>query len=232
MERIERRCIKRGDEKIPCPECKGSSVRNGKSKSGIQRYKCKICPRRFQAMHQYQAYLKDTDKWVRNLLVEGNGVRSISRLLKIAPATVIKRILTLGRRVNQPQISVGKVYELDEMCTYVGNKENRIWIVYALRRDTREVVSFKVGKRSNKTLRVVSDTLILSNAKRIHTDKLRNYKSLIPEAIHRTKQYSTNHIERMNLTLRTQLKRLNRRTICFSRSLAMLIACLKIYFWG
>jgi insertion element IS1 protein InsB len=45
------------------------------------------------------------------------------------------------------------------------------------------------------------------------------------------KRYSTNHIERFNLTLRTHLKRLNRRTICFSRSLVLLNAILKIYFW-
>ncbi|HMW09684.1 MAG TPA: transposase, partial [Bacteroidia bacterium] len=32
--------------------------------------------------------------------------------------------------------------------------------------------------------------------------------------------------------LRTHLKRLNRRTICFTRSAIMLFACLKIYFWG
>ncbi|WP_188464902.1 IS1 family transposase [Marivirga lumbricoides] len=39
-------------------------------------------------------------------------------------------------------------------------------------------------------------------------------------------------MERKNLSLRTHLKRLNTRSICFSKSKVMLIACLTIYFWG
>uniref|UniRef100_UPI0038B39A68 IS1 family transposase n=1 Tax=Flavobacterium soli TaxID=344881 RepID=UPI0038B39A68 len=44
--------------------------------------------------------------------------------------------------------------------------------------------------------------------------------------------FGTNHIERNNLTLRTHLKRLNRRAICFSKSLIVLVFVLKIYFWS
>ena len=68
--------------------------------------------------------------------------------------------------------------------------------------------------------------------KKIYTDRLRNYSSLIDHSIHCISLYSTNHIERHNLTLRTHLKRLSRKTICFSRSAGILSAILKIYFWG
>ncbi|WP_413614209.1 hypothetical protein [Flavobacterium sp. N2013] len=33
------------------------------------------------------------------------------------------------------------------------------------------------------------------------------------------------------MSLRTQLKRLNRRSICFSKSLIILSVVLRIYFW-
>nr|WP_255505091.1 IS1 family transposase [Algoriphagus sp. Y33] len=72
----------------------------------------------------------------------------------------------------------------------------------------------------------------MAQTKAISTGRLKNYKYLIPKKIHLTNVNGINHIERMNLNLRTHLKRLNRRTICFSRSVAMLAACLKIYFWG
>ena len=121
---------------------------------------------------------------------------------------------------------------MDEICTYIGNKNNRYWIAYSLRKDTKEVVNLVVGKRTKKTLNRIVSTLILSITKKIYTDKLNIYKSLIPKEIHSTKQYSIYHIERKNLTLRTHLKRLNRRTICYSKSIVMLTACLKIYFWG
>jgi insertion element IS1 protein InsB len=81
-------------------------------------------------------------------------------------------------------------------------------------------------------LKVVIHTVLNSDAKKICTDKLVNYKYLIPKEIHHTKVNSTNHIERKNLTLRTHLKRLGRKTICYSKSMAVLTACVKIYFWG
>lgn len=128
-------------------------------------------------------------------------------------------------------IKYGKTYEVDEMCTYIGNKRNFIWLVYALEKNSKNVVSFNVGKRTNKTLSRVLDTLKLSEAKKIFTDRLKNYRYLIDEKLHSVKCFGTNHIERKNLTLRTHLKRLNRRTICFSKSLVSFTAVLKIYFW-
>jgi IS1 family transposase len=58
------------------------------------------------------------------------------------------------------------------------------------------------------------------------------YRSLIPEGMRAVKRFGTNSIERMNLTLRTRLKRLGRRTICYTKSLAMLWACAAIACWG
>jgi insertion element IS1 protein InsB len=117
------------------------------------------------------------------------------------------------------------------MRSYIKRKDTLIWIVYALDRATRKVVSLNVGNRTNTTLNVVLETLKRSNSLAIYTDRLKHYKYLIDESIHKTKRFGTNHIERKNLSLRTHLKRLNRRTICFSRSKLILISILKIYFW-
>lgn len=92
-------------------------------------------------------------------------------------------------------------------------------------------MSFNVGKRTNKTLSRVLDTLKLSEARKIFTDRLKNYWYLIDEKLHSVKRFSTNHIERKNLTIRTHIKRLNRRTICFTKSLIILVSIIKIYFW-
>lgn len=111
-------------------------------------------------------------------------------------------------------------------------RRNLIWIAYALDRESKQVVSYNIGPRINMTLGVVTDTLRYAQAKYIYTDRLRNYRSLIEKGVHRTTFYGTNHIERHNLTVRTHLKRLSRKTICYSKSVAMLSAILKIYFWG
>ena len=145
---------------------------------------------------------------------------------------MIKRILSIARNIQKPLIQKRKIYEVDEMRSFIRKKDNAIWIAYVLERGTKKIVSFSTGKRTNKTLYAVIKTLELSEAKKIYTDGLKNYKSLIPANLHSVKRFGTNHIERKNLTLRTHLKRLNRKTICFSRSLIMLNAILKIYFWG
>jgi insertion element IS1 protein InsB len=162
---------------------------------------------------------------------EGVGIRSTARILQISATTLLKRIVSIAKNINKPNSSKGKTYEVDEMYTYIGHKRNFIWVVYALEKDSKRVVSFNVGKRTNKTLGLVSDTLKLSEAKKIFTDRLKNYRYLIDEKLHSVKRFGTNHIERQNLTLRTHLKRLNRRTICFSRNKLILISILKIYFW-
>jgi len=224
-------CIKVSDEKT-CPHCKETKVvKNGTTKNKKQQYHCKSCGKRFIINYSYLAYHPDVNQSIILLTKEGLGIRSTSRILKISTTTLLKRIIAIARNIQRPLIVKGKTYEVDEMCTYIGHKRNFIWLACALEKESRNVVSFNVGKRTNKTLSRVIDTLKLSEAKRIFTDKLKNYKYLIDENLHSVKHFGTNHIERKNLTLRTHLKRLNRRTICFSKSLAVLISVLKIYFW-
>lgn len=217
-----------------CCSCVGGimcMIKYGKTKSGNQRYICKGCKRTRVGNYVYQAYKPDVDKNIIQFTKEGLGIRSASRILKISTTTLLKRIVLIAKNISQPIISRGKSYEVDEICTYIRHKQNFIWLVYALEKDSKKVVSFNVGKRTNKTLSRVLDTLKLSEAKKIFTDKLKNYKYLIDSKLHSVKRFGTNHIERQNLTLRIHLKRLNRRTICFSKSLIVLISVLKIYFW-
>ena len=47
--------------------------------------------------------------------------------------------------------------------------------MYALDRESKTVVSFNVGRRTNKTLKHVIKSLELSKARKIYTDKLKNY---------------------------------------------------------
>jgi insertion element IS1 protein InsB len=125
----------------------------------------------------------------------------------------------------------GKTYQVDELFTYIGNKKNKVCIAYSLEAETGEVIDIVVGRRNKTNLNKIISTLVLSNAVKITTDKLNIYRELIPRDIHSTKFRGTNAIERRNLDLRTHLKRLNRKTICYSKSLAVLTAIVKIYFW-
>lgn len=56
---------------------------------------------------------------------------------------------------------------------------------------------------------------------RYYTDKARVYQRHLPPAQHTVGKLSMQKIERKHLTLRTRLKRLARKTLCFSRSRIM-----------
>jgi IS1 family transposase len=172
------------------------------------------------------------DARIATLTREGCGIRSTGRVLGISPTTVIARIKRIAARLGPGPIPKGRSYEVDELSTFVGHKQNRIWVAYAMDRRSKAVVSFRVGKRSKRMLQPLLDTLLGSEAKRIHTDGCEIYSALLPPNIHRMKRFATNGIERMNLTLRTRLKRLSRRSICYSKSVAMLAACVAIVCWA
>lgn len=217
---------------MKCINCKEDCVKNGFTFNGFQRYKCNHCKKQFQRSYSNKACTKNVNIKLTTLLKEGCGIRSISKILKISTNTVQNRIVKISKQLRKPNICYGNTYEVDELCTFISSKSNRYWVAYALRKEDNTVVDFRVGKRTNKTLRPIIETLSLSFAKSIFTDRLINYQTLIEKSIHKTKKRGTNRIERMNLNLRTHLKRLNRKSICFSKSLTMLRACIAIYFWG
>lgn len=226
------RCIKGADEIMKCPYCKRLSVKNGKSRSGKQRYHCRYCKRYFIDFYTRLSYQPQTNDKIIRLLKEGLGISNLSRFLKISKSTILRRILLISEAIKRPPIIFNRTYEVDELWTFIGTKANPTWIIYAICRETKEVFDFTIGVRSNENIVKLTGLLLLSNPVKVFTDRLLNYKTLIPSCIHHVRRGGTNHIERRNLTLRTNFKRTTRRTICFSKSSKMLSACLKIYFWG
>lgn len=215
-----------------CNYCNGLTIKHGATKSGNQRIRCRLCKKTQVTAYKYKACNTNINSYIIKLTKEGLGIRSTARVLQISTTTLLKRLLQIANNISRPVIQKHKTYEVDELCTYVKKKSKQAWVVYALERNTKAVISFAVGSRTSKTLHIVTQTLLHAKAKAIYTDRLRQYASLIPQEIHRRKQFGTNHIERHNLSLRTHLKRLTRRSICFSKSKAMLSAILKIYFWS
>jgi len=185
-----------------------------------------------QGSYRYRAWQGGIDRRICRLVCEGVGIRGTARVLKIGVNTVLRKIKRIADRIAKPPIRRHQqALEVDELRTYIGHKGNEYWLAYALNDRTGEVVDFVIGKRTKRTLRMLINMLLLSGVNTIRTDKLSLYRGLIPPTLHCHRAHSTNHIERKNLTIRTHLRRLSRRTICFSRSLRMLESCMKIYFW-
>lgn len=219
---------------MKCNYCNKTCIRRG-IRSGVQQYFCTVCRKYQRQVYKRPAISAGQQQALVHLNDESMGIRSIARLLHIAASSVIKYLSHLSAGISIPTVTTtGGCYEIDEIQTYIGKKgpSNHVWITYAINRETRTVVDFVVGKRTKENLKIVVDKVLALQPERIYTDGLNIYRSLINKAIHKVQRYKINRIERKNLTLRTHLKRLNRRTICFSKSLAMLRTCLLIYFFG
>lgn len=215
---------------MECKYCKEQCKKAGKYKS-IQRYQCKTCNRYQQESYTKQRIAQEKYDWVCCLNNEGNGISSIARLLHISKSSVQRTIIHLASMLKMPVYQeTGQCYQVDELRTYCGNKGKECWIIYAINAKTGKVIDFCIGRRTKENIKKVIDNILVLNPKRIYTDGLNIYPGLIPKTIHRVFEYCTNKIERSNLTLRTHLKRLSRKTICFTKSNEMLENCVKVYF--
>ena len=118
---------------------------------------------------------------------------------------------------NKVEIDV----ELDEMWSFVGSKGRKVWIWLAYHRKSRQILAWTVGDRSSETLDKLLELLKVFKIRRHYTDNFMSYGEKISKENRMIGKIYTQGIERMNLTLRNFVRRLNRKTICYSRRLDM-----------
>jgi insertion element IS1 protein InsB len=111
--------------------------------------------------------------------------------------------------------------EVDEMWSFVGKKKSPRWLWHALDHRTGRVLAYVVGTRKDAVFLKLQALLAPCGITRYYTDKAGVYRRHLPPAQHTVGKLSMQKIERKHLTLRTRLKRLGRKTLCFSRSCLM-----------
>lgn len=128
-----------------CRYCKSATVKAGKLKNGTQRYKCRYCKRYQLLEYQNKAHAVDLSNLIQ-IYLEGCGIRSLARIFEIAPGTVLNRIRKAAESINKPfKFMPSLSYEMDEIYTFIGNKDRELWITYAIEKESKQVVDFKVG---------------------------------------------------------------------------------------
>lgn len=130
--------------------CNGVTIKYGRF-GRQQRYRCKDCKHTFLESYTNNACNANTCKSIATLLKEGCGIRSIARLLLISPSTVLNRIQNIACSLTVPAIIPGRTYEVDELRTYIKNRSNECWIIYALDKHNGTVSYIKVGRRTKET---------------------------------------------------------------------------------
>ena len=111
--------------------------------------------------------------------------------------------------------------EVDEMWSFVGTKKRPRWLWHALDHRSGKVLAYVFGRRTDEGFVKLKTLLKPFGIRRYYTDSWGAYKRTLSFKVHRPGKRHTQQIERKHLTLRTRLKRLVRKTTCFSKSLAM-----------
>jgi insertion element IS1 protein InsB len=91
-------------------------------------------------------------------MVRGSGIRDIAEVERISIGKVL-RTLTESTYEIQPQQSHYESLEVDEFWTFVGNKKNKLWLIYAYHRETGEIVAYVWGKQDLATVQQLKTKL-------------------------------------------------------------------------
>jgi insertion element IS1 protein InsB len=125
------------------------------------------------------------------------------------------------------------ILELDELWSFVLKRANKRWIWIALCRQTRQVVAFVIGDRSQQTCRKLWGRIPAAFRKaHCFSDFWEAYQLVIPPEQHTAcgkDSGETSHVERWNNTLRQRLARFVRKTLSFSKSEVMHEICLFLF---
>jgi len=107
--------------------------------------------------------------------------------------------------------------EIDEQWSFVGNKSNQRWLWYAVDHATNTVLAYVFGKRKDEVFKALKALLEPFGISRYYTDDWGAYERHLETDKHEVGKRNTQKIERKNLNFRTWIKRLTRKTICFSK---------------
>lgn len=218
-------------EQIPCPDCSSLNiVKNGKTAQQKQRYLCKQNRRQFIRDYPYLGCVGAIREMIVPLTLNGSGVRDIERLLLVSRDTVLKTLRAAAEQMAQP-LAPKRVHalELDECWSFVRTKKQQRWTWYGFDRAWRQVVAYVNERRTDAACQKMLKKLEGCQVGHYYTDDWQSYSKFLPAVQHRVGKDGTQHIERHNLNFRTHLKRLQRRTICYSKLPQMHHAVIKLY---
>ena len=132
-------------------------------------------------------------------------------------------VLVTSSEGSKPTVMIHKVaeVELDEMWSFVGSKKQPHWLWGALDHQTGRVLAYVFGRREGQAFLALKALLAPLGIRRFYTDGWGAYQRHLDSTQHVVSKRATQQLERKHLTLRTRIKRLVRKTICFSKSMAM-----------
>jgi insertion element IS1 protein InsB len=210
-----------------CRSCGSTDiVKNGTNKCGSQQYHCKTCGV-YRVMTPKERHSSWTKGLVLRLLLERISLRGIGRVIGMWHGTILRWVQRWVK--NLPRLSqtllpaqAGDVLELDEVWSFVGEKQEQRWLWTAMCRRTRQIVAYAIGDRTQVTCRKLYERLPHGYRDCISfVDGWEAYQLTFPSSrltVFPSSRGPTNHMERWYNTLRQRCPRYTRQTLAFSKS--------------
>jgi IS1 family transposase len=201
-------------------------VKNGHDYKGAQKYHCKACGR-YGTLNRQKGYSVERREQVQRALIERVSLRGIGRIFQMSRRTVMRWLKDWRQQMASLSetllpVEFGDVLELDELWSFVGNKNNQQWLWLALCRRTRQVVAYYVGDRSTQSALYLWKQLPRDYAAcSSYSDQWAAYGKVFDQQRHHSvpkTEGETNHVERWFNTLRQRLARFTRKTLAFSKT--------------
>lgn len=111
--------------------------------------------------------------------------------------------------------------EMDEMWSFVEKKAQQRWLWHAIDHTSGVILAYVCGAHEDDVFLQLKEYLRPFGISRFYTDHAGVYNRHLAPDHHEVGKQHTQKIERKHLTLRTRIKRLARKTICFSKSIRM-----------
>jgi insertion element IS1 protein InsB len=227
---------------VRCPHCQSDQiVKRGKTARGTQRYLCQntLCTKgSFLLDYCNRGCLPEVKQTIIDMSLHASGVHDTARSLHICPNTVLRELkkkegvleavnTTLLRTLHPAEVAwdlerAGEAEaEMDEMWSFVGHKGNPRWLWHAIDHHAGKVLAYVFGRRKDEVFLRLKVLLEPFGLTRYYTDYWGAYTRHLDPDEHCPGKRNTQKIERKHLTLRTRIKRLARKTICFSKTTQM-----------
>lgn len=111
--------------------------------------------------------------------------------------------------------------EVDEMWSFVGSKKQQRWLWHAIDHGTGKTLAYVLSNHQDSAFLALKTLLEPFGIVQFYTDGWGAYERHLDPTFQTVGKTNTQTIERKHLTLRTRIKRLARKTICFSKSIRM-----------
>lgn len=86
-------------------------------------------------------------------MLHGSGIRDCYKVFGVTHQTTLNLILSEGKKAKIiPRKKHYERIEIDEMYSFINNKDKKVWIFYAYAPETKEILAVTMGKRSKKQL--------------------------------------------------------------------------------